>query len=112
MKQPTSSIADASPNGKPRDHATRFADHPLSPNGNSQPRAARHDQPAHDAGTHRPLLPNSTQIPNVLLDLIMPFLRPSERAVLLYICRRTYGFRRDVDAISLDQFGVTSRNGF
>jgi len=59
------------------------------------------------------LLPNSTQIPNVLLDLLMPCLRDSERSVLLYICRRTYGFQREADAISLSQFvdGLRSTQG-
>lgn len=60
------------------------------------------------------LIPNSTQVPNILLDLIFPVLKESERAVMLYICRRTFGFQRDADQISLHQFveGLTSAEGY
>jgi hypothetical protein len=58
------------------------------------------------------LIPNSTQIPNVLLDLLCPLLRESEVRVLLYLCRRTYGFQRPSDHISLSQFvGGITRHG-
>ena len=52
------------------------------------------------------LIPNSTPIPNVALDLILPFLYESEAKVLLYILRRTYGFQRpeQFDQIALTQF--------
>lgn len=47
--------------------------------------------------------PNFTQIPNIVLDDIMADLNESELKVLLYICRRTYGFHKEKDAISLSQ---------
>ena len=52
------------------------------------------------------LIPNSTPIPNVALDLILPFLYESEAKVLLYILRRTYGFERpeQFEQIALTQF--------
>lgn len=50
------------------------------------------------------LIPNSTQIPNVLLDWILPVITDAERSVMLYLVRRTLGFQRESDAISLEQF--------
>lgn len=52
----------------------------------------------------RQLKPNFTQIPNVLLDWWIANLPRSEFLCLLYICRRTYGFQREADNISIDQF--------
>lgn len=50
------------------------------------------------------LIPNTTQVPNSILDLLMPFLHDGEARVLLYLCRRTYGFQRESDSVSLEQF--------
>jgi len=50
------------------------------------------------------LMPNSTQIPNVILDKIIPLIPQAEARCLLYICRRTYGFQKEKDRISLTQF--------
>lgn len=47
--------------------------------------------------------PNFTQIPNIVLDEMMSELNESELKVFLYICRRTYGFHKEKDAISLSQ---------
>jgi hypothetical protein len=57
------------------------------------------------------LIPNSTQIPNVILDKILPLIPEAEGKCLLYICRRTYGFQKQRDRISLTQFvgGIVSR---
>jgi hypothetical protein len=54
-----------------------------------------------------------TPIPDDLLDWIAPVLSDAELRTLLYICRRTYGFRKQADRISLDQFCSvpTSRSG-
>lgn len=59
------------------------------------------------------LIPNSTQIPNIILDHIFPQLPEAEARCLLYICRRTFGFHRDTDRISFTQFenGITSKEG-
>jgi hypothetical protein len=59
------------------------------------------------------LIPNTTQVPNSILDLLMPFLNDGEARVLLYLCRRIYGFQRESDSISLDQFvhGIRHETG-
>lgn len=49
------------------------------------------------------LRPNFTQIPNVVLDEWMPELNKGELKVLLYVMRRTYGFQKESDNISLSQ---------
>ena len=57
--------------------------------------------------------PNTTQIPNEVFDTLMPHLSGGELKVLLYICRRTFGFRKDSDRISLTQIahGITTKAG-
>ncbi|MDP9357935.1 MAG: replication protein [Chloroflexota bacterium] len=57
--------------------------------------------------------PNFTQVPDELFDILMPQLSDAELRVLLYIVRRTFGFKRDRDAISLSQMvsGITTREG-
>jgi phage replication O-like protein O len=59
------------------------------------------------------LFPNTTQIPNDVFDTLMPSLSGGELKVLLYICRRTFGFRKDSDRISLSQIskGITTKAG-
>jgi phage replication O-like protein O len=61
----------------------------------------------------RQLIPNSTQIPDVILDRWMAELSGAEFKVLLYIARRTYGFGKDSDRISLSQIadGIVRRDG-
>src|SRR5688572_7208832 len=57
--------------------------------------------------------PSYTQVPDELFDVLMPTLADAELRVLLYIIRRTFGFKRDADAISLSQMvhGITTRDG-
>jgi phage replication O-like protein O len=57
--------------------------------------------------------PNTTQIPNEIFDTLIPQLSGGELKVLLYICRRTFGFRKDSDRISLSQIssGITTKAG-
>ena len=59
------------------------------------------------------LVPNSTQVPNIVLDIMGPLLLESEYRCLMYVIRRTYGFRKDADQISLEQFmhGLISKDG-
>jgi hypothetical protein len=57
------------------------------------------------------LIPNSTQIPNIIIDLRCPRLPEAEMRCILYVCRRTYGFHKDEDRISFSQFmnGIKNR---
>lgn len=61
----------------------------------------------------RSLIPNSTQIPDVILDRWMAKLSGAEFKVLLYIARRTYGFGKEGDTISLRQIvsGIRTKDG-
>src|SRR5829696_2535767 len=57
--------------------------------------------------------PTYTQVPDELFDRLMTQLSDCELRVLLYIVRRTFGFKRSSDAISLSQMvsGITTRDG-
>ena len=59
------------------------------------------------------LKPNFTQIPNLVLDFYMSELSGSELKVLLYICRRTYGFQKQSDKVSISQImnGIKNHDG-
>lgn len=47
--------------------------------------------------------PNYTQIPNVIFDYWMEKLTPAEFKVLLFICRKTFGWQKTKDSISRSQ---------
>ncbi len=47
---------------------------------------------------------NTTPVPDILFDELLSQLTGAELKVLLYIIRRTRGFKKDTDAISLSQF--------
>jgi hypothetical protein len=57
--------------------------------------------------------PNTVQIPYILLDMIIPQLSEGEARCLLYVARRTFGFKKEKDVISLSQFerGIAQRDG-
>lgn len=57
--------------------------------------------------------PNYTPVPDEIFDALMPTLSGAELKVLLYICRRTFGFRKESDSISLGQLcsGITTHDG-
>jgi hypothetical protein len=57
--------------------------------------------------------PFYTMVPNEVFDLLLPDLSGAELKVLLYVCRRTFGFGKLEDGISLSQMleGVISRDG-
>lgn len=59
------------------------------------------------------LKPNFTQTPNIFFDEIMSELGHAETKCLLYIFRRTYGFQKESDKISLTQFekGMKTKEG-
>ncbi len=61
----------------------------------------------------RALIPNSTQIPDVILDQWMCELSGAELKVVLYIARRTFGFGKQSDNVSLNQIsnGIKKRDG-
>jgi len=48
-------------------------------------------------------IPNSTQLPNIIIDYWMPRLTDGEFKVLIAIARKTYGWRKKSDTISLRQ---------
>ena len=57
--------------------------------------------------------PNGTIVPDDVFDVLMPQLSDCELRVLLYIIRRTFGFKKDQDDISLRQMveGIRARDG-
>ena len=57
--------------------------------------------------------PNYTPVPDQLFDEHLHLLSGAELKVLLYICRRTFGFKRGSDNISLNQMlsGIVKKDG-
>lgn len=57
--------------------------------------------------------PNTTPVPDELFDELLADLSGAEVKVILYICRRTFGFKKDSDNISLNQMlhGIIKRDG-
>lgn len=57
--------------------------------------------------------PNTTPVPDELFDELLADLSGAEVKVILYICRRTFGFKKESDNISLNQMlhGITKRDG-
>lgn len=57
--------------------------------------------------------PTFTLVPDELFDELLPRLSGAELKVLLYITRRTFGFKKDSDNISLSQMlnGIATRDG-
>ncbi|CAN5722080.1 hypothetical protein BH23CHL2_BH23CHL2_19820 [soil metagenome] len=57
--------------------------------------------------------PNGTIVPDDVFDILAPQLKEAELRVLLYIIRRTFGFKKDSDNISLNQMveGITTKDG-
>ena len=59
------------------------------------------------------VFPTTTPIPDQVFDELLHLLSGNELKVLLYICRRTFGFKKESDTISLSQMvnGITTRDG-
>jgi phage replication O-like protein O len=57
--------------------------------------------------------PTTTPVLDEVFDVLLPKLSGAELKVLLYICRRTFGFKKQWDTISLNQIatGITTRDG-
>src|SRR4051812_38798053 len=57
--------------------------------------------------------PNYTVVPDGLFDELLPILSGAETKVLLYIVRRTFGFKKDSDSISFNQIcnGIKTKDG-
>ncbi|HEV8638081.1 MAG TPA: DnaA N-terminal domain-containing protein [Chloroflexota bacterium] len=57
--------------------------------------------------------PHYTQVPDDFFDLLLSELTPAEFKVCAYIIRRTFGWKKDSDAISLAQMvhGIRRRDG-
>ena len=49
------------------------------------------------------VIPTTTPVPDDVFDLLMPQLTGAELKVLLYLCRRTFGFKQDAADISLGE---------
>ena len=58
-------------------------------------------------------LPTTTPVPDELFDELLSQLTGGELKALLYIIRRTFGFKKAADAISFNQFqrGIITRDG-
>jgi hypothetical protein len=59
------------------------------------------------------VLPATTPVPDQFFDELLPKLSGAEVKVLLYICRRTFGFKKSSDNISLSQLvsGIRTKDG-
>src|SRR4029078_3357277 len=57
--------------------------------------------------------PNTTPVPDELFDELLADLSGAELKVLLYICRRTFGFKKESDTISISQMtdGIQKKDG-
>src|SRR3712207_6438328 len=57
--------------------------------------------------------PNTTPVPDVLFDELLLLLDNAELRVLLYIIRRTFGFKRSTDDIAISQMvdGIRKKDG-
>src|ERR1035437_2259865 len=57
--------------------------------------------------------PNTTPVPDVVFDRFLAKLGEADLKALLYIIRRTFGFKKDRDPISFNQFlrGITTADG-
>src|SRR6266508_5047024 len=57
--------------------------------------------------------PNGTFVPDDVFDVLMPELSEAELRVLLYVIRRTFGFKKNSDTISINQLigGIKTRDG-
>jgi hypothetical protein len=78
------------------DKSTMFANAPQS-RGRSQPAGQV------KSGIRNALLPESTPVPNFFFDKIMPRVPHAEFKVLLLIWRKTVGWQKDRDFVSLTQ---------
>ncbi|MGI8405273.1 MAG: replication protein, partial [Thermomicrobiales bacterium] len=56
--------------------------------------------------------PNTTAVPDDFFDFVAPRLKEGELRVCLYMIRRTYGFKKESDDISISQMmnGITTRD--
>ena len=57
--------------------------------------------------------PRYTQVPDEIFDELLPDLTGAELKTLMYVVRRTFGFKKDSDHISLSQLvsGIKTRDG-
>jgi hypothetical protein len=71
---------------------------------------SRDDDPFYFEGFDNP---TTTPVPDVVFDRFLPILGEAEIKALLYIIRRTLGFKKNHDPISFNQFlrGITTRDG-
>ena len=74
---------------------------------------AIHPPPASSPAFRGFQAPNYTPVPDQLFDELLPTLSGAELKTLLFVIRRTFGFKKDQEAISLSQMlgGVRTRDG-
>jgi hypothetical protein len=62
------------------------------------------------------LIPNSFQVPNFLVDKLLPHLSGPQAKILMVLCRKTFGWHKREDVISFSQFrdeaGVSRSSAF
>jgi len=49
------------------------------------------------------LIPNTTQVPTFLIDVVMPIISNPTTKVMLFLVRKIYGWGKEKDLISLSQ---------
>jgi len=71
---------------------------------------SRDDEPFYFDGFENP---TTTPVPDVVFDRLLAHLGEAELKALLYVIRRTFGFKKDRDPISFNQFlkGIITRDG-
>ena len=105
---PRERIADLRLPGKPQLQQTRRSKD--VPKKNRSSNACPADAKPPFRGFSRP---NYTMVPDELFDELLPDLSGAELKVLLYIIRRTLGFKKGSDTISLSQmlYGIETKDG-
>src|SRR2546423_9842309 len=91
-----------------RSHHSRSKDRVADSQGRCQGLPGSLYMPSNDTKKSRPRFepfqgPNYTLVPDEVFDRLLPELTGAELKVLLYIIRRTFGFKKDADSISLAQ---------
>lgn len=79
----------------------------------TDPRFTKYSTPNSESAAPIDEVGGFTPLPDVLLDQFLADLSGSETKVIMYVARRTYGFQKQHDEISVSQMaeGITKRDG-